>query len=130
MEGLIASQFAVYTQVICNTQGTPYTWVNGSAPNANCATNTTTGQPISFYLSDVGVNACCNQLPNRPLSARAYVFFGWTYPDGVTFAPWLGGVNGFRIDWTGFDYLYVIMSGIIVRIIAIILTQYVSHQLR
>jgi len=129
MEGLIGSQFALYDQVICDTSGTVYTWTNSSAPNANCPTGTN-GQPFAFYLNDVNVWACCNPAPNRPLSARAYVFFGWTYPDNFVIPPWLGGNNGYNITWTGYDYLFVVLSGVIVRIIAVILTQFVSHQKR
>jgi len=129
MEGLISTQFSVYTQVICNAQGQSYTWTNGSLPDANCPVNAQ-GQVVFYYLTDVQLNACCNPLPNRPISARDYVFFGYTYPDGYVTTPWLGGPNGYNIDWAGFDYLFVIMAGIVVRLVTIGLTQYVSHQQR
>jgi ABC-type multidrug transport system permease subunit len=128
MEGLVASQFTQYTQVICNTSGSVYTWQNGTAPNAACPVNN--GTVVSYYLSDVQLNACCNPLPNRPISAKAYVFTGWVYPDQFTVNPWLGGTNGYNEDWQGFDYLYVILAGLLVRFIGILLTQFVSHQLR
>jgi len=128
MEGLLASQFTAYTQVICNTAGQVYTWKNGTAPDPNCAV--LNGQPFAFYLSDMEINACCDVAPNRPISAYAYVFTGYHYSDGFVTPPWLGGPNGYRADWQGYDYLYVIMAGLVVRIIAVILTQFVSHQLR
>jgi len=128
MEGLLATQFRVYTQVICNASGTSYTWKNGTNPDPNCPVQN--GIPVYFYLSDVDVNACCNPLPNRPISAKAYVFTGWDYGDGVITPPFLGGPNGYHIDWFGYDLAYVVSLLVLVRVAALLLTQFVSHQKR
>ena len=123
LEGLVSTQFLAYTQVICNPSGIPFTWENGSEPNSGC-------QSPSFYLTDVNINACCNTASSLPLSARAYVLFGYTYPNGVHTSAWLGGNNGYNPNWIGYDYLYVLIAMLIVRVLAIVFTQFINHQRR
>ena len=124
LEGAISNQFDLYTEVICNPTGNAYTWRNGSTPSPNCV------KPTIFYLSDVEVNACCDNPNSFPISAKAYVLYGWTYPTGLHVPPWLGGTNGYNPEWQGYDYLYVIMAMLIVRILMVLFTQYINHQKR
>ncbi|KAH9258577.1 hypothetical protein BASA81_003079 [Batrachochytrium salamandrivorans] len=124
MEGLVVSQFTTYDSVICNPSSQVFTWLNGSATPSECVASTIN------YLGDVNKNACCNVLGNLPISALAYTLTGWEYPDGTVTPAWLGGNNGYRIDWMGYDYLYVIMTMIILRICHVLFIQFVSHQKR
>ncbi|KAH9255622.1 hypothetical protein BASA81_006452 [Batrachochytrium salamandrivorans] len=126
IEGLIVSQFLTYEDVICNPSSTVTWWPEAQGPNAgSCPSGS-----ANFLLGDVNKFACCSQTGNRPISAKAYVLNGWTYEDGFYTPAWMGGNNGFRSDWLGYDYLFIVVAMILFRISYTLLMHYVSHQKR
>ncbi|KAH9259532.1 hypothetical protein BASA81_001953 [Batrachochytrium salamandrivorans] len=126
VEGLITSQFITYEDVICNPSSKVTWWPEAQGPNAGSCS----GGTANFLLTDVNKYACCSTVGNLPISAKAYVLDGYTYPNGEYTPAWLGGTNGFNADWMGYDYLFIVLCMVLFRFLYTVLLHYVSHQKR